>query len=84
MNNILLKFRTKLITRSLWPDELEWGLIKDTVRLIIDEHHIDPVEFPDIITKDNIRLTKKLLLNTYKLIYHKARLERRWLEHLQI
>ncbi len=84
MNNILLKFRTKLITRSLWPDELEWGLIKDTIRSITDEHHIDPVTFSDIITKDNVRLTKTLLLNTYKLIYQKARLEHRRLEQSQI
>ena len=40
--------------------------------------------FSDIITKDNVRFIKKLLLNTYKLIYHKVRLECRRLEQLQI
>ena len=84
MNNILLKFCTKLIGRDLWPDAVEWCSIQNTVRLIIDEHKLDPIDLPMSITKDNVRFIKKLLLSTYKLIYHKARLERKWLEQSRI
>jgi len=73
-----------LITQSLWSDDPEWASIKDTVNTIINEHQVDPVDLPAQIHKDNVRSIKKLLLATYKLIYHKARLERSRLEQSQI
>src|SRR6266498_1765713 len=84
MNNILLKFRTKLISRALWPDDAEWSTLKNTIRLVIEEHQLDPLDLPVTITTDNVRPIKKLLLGTYKLIYHKARLERIRIEHSRI
>jgi len=84
MNNILLKFRTKLITRSLWPNDHEWALHKETIQQLIEEHKLELAEFPQIITMANVRQIKKQLLTIFKLIYHKARLERRLLEQSQI
>src|SRR6266540_235960 len=84
MNNILLKFRTKLISRELWPGDDEWCTLTNTVRNVIEEHQLEPIDLPFSITKDNVRAVKKMLLDTYKLIYHKARLERIRIEHSRI
>ena len=72
MNNILLKFRTKLITRVLWPNKQEWTVHIDSVYHITLEHKLEPQRSLRIITTDNVRTIKKQLISIYKLIYHKA------------
>jgi len=84
LNHILLKFRTKFISRSLWPDDTSWNSHQATIQQIITEHRLDPTEFPPTLSADNIRQVKTRLLMLYKLIYHKARLERRAIEQTQI
>jgi len=84
MNTILLQFRTKYLSYSLWPDRKNWSLHKATILLIIAEQYIDPVDFPPLLNQDNIRLVKKNLLSIYRKLYLKARLEQRLLEHKQI
>ena len=84
LNNILLRFRTKYLSRSLWPDDQQWTLIKDTLHLILSEHHLDPVDFPPILQLDNVKQVKKQLLTIYKEVYLKARLEQRIIEQKQI
>ena len=54
LNNILLKFRTKYITRSLWPDHPTWISHKDTVNQIIREHHLEAIILPSHISADNV------------------------------
>ena len=80
LNHILLKFRMKLINKSLWPDAQEWARSAETVQQILKDYQIDLVSFPDSISTDNVRSVKKQLLVIYKLIYHKARLEKRHIE----
>ncbi len=84
LNRILLQFRTKFITRSLWSNAQKWAIIKDSIQRIISEHQIEPADFPPILSHENVRPVKKQLLTIYKLVYHKARLEQRLLEHKQI
>ena len=84
LNGILLLFRTKYLSRSLWPDVQNWARHEDTIQQIITEHHLNPVTFPGILTDANVRLVKRQLIVIYKLVYHKARLEQRLLEQKQI
>ena len=84
MNHLLLKFCTKLISQSIWPDEHEWAQLSEMVQQIIKEHHLESVVLPTIITMNNVRPLKRQLLTIYKLIYHKVRLEQRHLEQVQM
>jgi len=54
------------------------------IQQITQEHQLDPVTLPSVLTDENARPVKKQLLSIYKTIYHKARLEQRHLEHQQI
>ncbi len=84
LNHILLKFRTKYLIRSLWPDDTSWLSHKVTIQQLITKHHLDPAELPPTLSADNVHHVKKQLLTMYKLIYHKARLEQRIIEQTQI
>jgi len=75
LNHILLKFRTKYISRSLWPDNLTWISSRNTVNLIISKYRLDDIDLSLHISADNIRKVKQQLLSVYKNIYHKAWLE---------
>jgi len=81
MNHILLQFRTKFLSRSLWPDAHKWANTQDLLKKIMSENQIELVDFPTVITDENVRQVKQQLLSIYKLVYHKARLEQRILEH---
>src|SRR6266540_5717971 len=81
---ILLSFRTKFLTKELWPNVHLWTDQKATTQQLIAQHHIDPVDFPQILTAANVRQVKAKLIAIYKLVYQKARLEQRLLENKQI
>ena len=84
LNRVLLHFRTKLLSRSLWPNEPTWSRYLAMILRIMAEHKIDPVALPPLLSEDNVKPVKKTLLSIYKLVYHKARLEQRLIEHKQI
>jgi len=54
------------------------------VQRIISEHQLEAADFPHSLSEENVRPVKKQLLSIFKLVYHKARLEQRLLEHQQI
>ncbi len=54
------------------------------VQHIIKEHQLNPINFPALLTATNVYDVKKQLLKIYKLVYQKARLEQRLIEHKQI
>jgi len=72
LNRILLKFRTKYLTCSLWIDQPVWQDNLAMIQNIILEHQLEPVVFPSSLTAENVRPVKKLLLSIYKTIYRKA------------
>ena len=82
LNSILLRFRTKFLTCSLWVDQHVWQVHLATIQLIILEHKLEPVVFLSTLNAENVRPVKKLLLSMYKMIYHKARLEQISIEHI--
>ncbi len=59
LNNILLQFKTKYLSCSLWPDDKQWIMIKATLQIFISEHRLDSVDFPSLLQLDNVRHVKK-------------------------
>jgi len=84
LNVILLAFRIKFLTRQLWPDLTRWAEQLVTIQQVIVQHKIDPVDFPQVLTTDNVRQVKAQLLTIFKLIYQKPRQEQRLMENKQI
>ena len=77
LNAILLQFRSKFITRQIWPKGATWAQQQDQIRHIITTQRLDPIDLPDTLCPSNIRPTKSTLLRVYKTIYKKAHYEQR-------
>jgi len=77
----MLQFRTKYLTKSIRPDDTTWQNQLAIIKQIIQEHQLDQVTLPLVLSDENARPIKKQLLAIYKTIYHKAWLEQRWFEH---
>ncbi len=84
LNSVLLQFRTKYLSRDIWPDVTTWVTQMNAIQQICKEHQIDPIDLPSALCANNVRPVKKQLLTVYKIIYQKARMEQRILEHKQI
>ena len=81
---ILLQFCTKIIAQSLWPDAIKWPSHMDTILQIVQEHQLDPIPLPTLLTAHNVKSVKTQLLTLYKIIYKKAKFDQRQLELNQI
>ncbi len=51
---------------------------------MILEHWLELVDLSPTLSADNVRDVKRQLLSIFKLIYHKARIEQRFIESTQI
>ncbi len=54
LNAVFLQFRTKYLTHTLWPDVTTWPSQVEVLQQIIKAHHLDHVDFPTLLTEDNV------------------------------